>query len=156
MLIKCLWLTAIPHRSDLTPAEYDQMKEETIDQINEFTATLDRMHKGDSTLDSKFTQMRQSIRQAIAAAFNATETRRMFGDQNAVELESQLVALEQALKLKRLTPDEYDGQKMVLLTQLQDGGRRLAAEDRLFVDTRYQRLLEQMEQVEDDGQDGDE
>lgn len=34
------------------------MKEETVDQIKEFTLTLDRLNKGDVTLNSKISSMR--------------------------------------------------------------------------------------------------
>lgn len=46
-------------RNDLTEEEYDSMKEETLEQIKEFTATLDRLNKGDVTLNSKISSMRQ-------------------------------------------------------------------------------------------------
>lgn len=45
-------------RNDLSQEEYDSMKEETLDQIQEFTATLDRLNKGDVTLNSKISSMR--------------------------------------------------------------------------------------------------
>lgn len=35
------------------------MKEETVDQIKEFTETLDRMNKGDVSLNNKFSQMKK-------------------------------------------------------------------------------------------------
>lgn len=35
------------------------MKEETVDQIKEFTETLDRMVKGDVSLNNKFSDMRK-------------------------------------------------------------------------------------------------
>lgn len=48
----------INFRNDLTEEEYGSMKEETLDQIKEFTATLDRLNKGDVTLNSKISSMR--------------------------------------------------------------------------------------------------
>lgn len=46
-------------RCDLDENEYQSMKEETVDQIKEFTEALDRMNKGDTTLTSTFSSMRQ-------------------------------------------------------------------------------------------------
>lgn len=37
------------------------MKKETMEQIKEFTATLDRLNKGDVTLNSKISSMRDVI-----------------------------------------------------------------------------------------------
>lgn len=48
----------IHFRNDLAPDEYESMKEDTIDQIKEFTVTLDRMNKGDITLNNSFSTMR--------------------------------------------------------------------------------------------------
>lgn len=45
-------------RNDLSQDEYDSMKDETVDQIKEFTETLDRMSKSD-ILTNSFTQMRK-------------------------------------------------------------------------------------------------
>lgn len=46
-------------RCDLDEDEYQSMKEETVDQIKEFTGALDRMNKGDTTLTSTFSSLRQ-------------------------------------------------------------------------------------------------
>lgn len=45
-------------RDDLTEEEYASMKDETLEQIKEFTGTLDRLNKGDVTLNSKISSMR--------------------------------------------------------------------------------------------------
>lgn len=127
------------------------MKEETVDQITEFTATLDRMNRGDVSLNSQFSRMRRSIRTAIATAFNASETIKMFGDQSVQELESQLAALDQALRLRRIDAAQYEHDKVIVLGQLQQLGYSLAEPDQFFFDTRHERLYQQMEQIEDEG-----
>lgn len=77
-------------RTDLTPTEYDRMKLDTVDQLREFTGTLNRMQKnGDFTLDSKFTQMRQSIRMAISVAYNTAEIRQIFANNSDVDNSSE-------------------------------------------------------------------
>lgn len=139
----------------MTAAEYAQMKEETVDQIKEFTGTLDRMNKGDVTLHSQFSRMRHSIRTAIATAFNASETIKMFGDQSVQELESQLAALDQALRLRRIDAAQHEHEKVTILRQLQHLGHSLAEPDQFFFDTRHERLYQQMEQIEDEGGDAD-
>lgn len=149
--------------------EYDLMKEETVDQIKEFTETLDRMNKGDVSLNNKFSQMKKvlnfkyfdvstiykyyffkAIRTAIATAFNTTETIKMFGDQNVTELEMQLLALDQEFRLKKITIEQYEFKKVDLLTKLQNIGYCLAEQDKLFFEKRQDRLYQQMEQIVDD------
>lgn len=60
LLVICLQNTFlfVFFRNDLAPDEYESMKEDTVDQIKDFTVTLDRMNKGDITLNNKFSTMR--------------------------------------------------------------------------------------------------
>lgn len=46
-------------RDDLDDDEYQSMKDDTLDQIKEFTSTLDRMNKGDIGLNNAFSVMRK-------------------------------------------------------------------------------------------------
>lgn len=58
-LLVFVFNTCIPFaRDDLTEEEYATMKDETLEQIKEFTGTLDRLNKGDVTLNSKISSMR--------------------------------------------------------------------------------------------------
>lgn len=54
------WIVGVSFvfRNDLSKEEYESMKVETLDQIQEFTVTLDRLNKGDVTLNSKISSMR--------------------------------------------------------------------------------------------------
>lgn len=45
-------------RDDLTVEEFDSMKEETAYQIQEFNATLERLNKGDVTINNKHSVMK--------------------------------------------------------------------------------------------------
>ena len=99
-------------RDDLSPIEYDSMKEETVEQIKEFTETLDRMNKGDVTLTNTFSSMRSAIRKAIASSFNTIEMIKMFGDQNVSKLESELLELDEKFKLKKITLEEFEAKKV--------------------------------------------
>jgi ElaB/YqjD/DUF883 family membrane-anchored ribosome-binding protein len=45
-------------KAELTEEEYTEMKQETLEQISEFTDSLNRLNKGDLTINSKFTNMR--------------------------------------------------------------------------------------------------
>lgn len=127
-------LTHFAYRNDLSKEEYDSMKVETLDQIQEFTATLDRLNKGDVTLNSRISSMRhvcstcfsfvvhliklnlstylQTIRKAIANSFNTVEMIRILGDQSINEQANQLAALEESHKLKRIPPHEYQSKKV--------------------------------------------
>lgn len=45
-------------RNDMPEDEYNLMKEETVDQIKEFSDTLDRMQKGDISLNNKLSMLK--------------------------------------------------------------------------------------------------
>lgn len=127
------------------------MKTDTVDQITEFTATLDRMLTGDVTLHSECSRLRRSIRSAIAIAFNTSETIRLFGEQSAQEWGAQLAHLEEALRLRRIDAAQFERQKVAILLEMRARGHSLVEQDQLFCDKRRnEQLLEQMEQIENE------
>jgi hypothetical protein len=88
------------------------MKEETLDQIKDFSDSLTRMTKGDLSIDTKISQMRKEIRAAIANSFNTVEMIKMFGLQNANELERKLLDVDEEYKLKRITLEQMEAKKV--------------------------------------------
>lgn len=54
----------------------------------------------------------QTIRQAIANSFNTIEMIKMFGEQNATEMEAVLLGLDQEYRLKKIVADEYETKKV--------------------------------------------
>lgn len=54
----------------------------------------------------------QTIRQAIANSFNTIEMIKMFGEQNATEMEAVLLGLDQEYRLKKIQTDEYETKKV--------------------------------------------
>lgn len=100
------------YRNDLSQDELDGIKEDTVEQIKEFKETLDRMQKGNLTLESKVSQMRKKIREAISNAFNTSEMIKMFGEYDVAELLVQLSKLEEDSKLKRISVEEAEKSKV--------------------------------------------
>lgn len=70
------------------------------------------MHKGNTTLETKVSQMRNAIRDAISNAFNTNEMIKMFGEQDTNELLNQLIQLEQDFKLKRISLEDLEPKKV--------------------------------------------
>lgn len=137
-------------KNDLTKEEYDSMKEETLEQIKEFTATLDRLNKGDVTLNSKITLMRDVIRKAIANSFNTIEMIRIAGDQSLSEQANQLASLEESYKLKKISTSEYESKKREMLLQLANLGYCLSPADKLFLENKTDsEIFESMRAIDD-------
>lgn len=74
--------------------------------------TLDRMLKGNLTLESKVSEIRKQIRQAISNSFNTADVLRFFGENDAAQLQIQLIKLEEDMKLGRVTDDEVTKEKV--------------------------------------------
>jgi len=137
-------------RSELPEDEYDLLKNETVEQIREFEATLDRLQKGDVTLNSKFSLMKTAIRKAISSAFNTKDMIQMFGDENVNDLERQLNKLEEDYHLKRIDQLAFEKHKIDLLTRLQTEGGLITQENLIFIKNRQdQQLLQRLEEVKD-------
>ncbi|XP_031620866.1 protein LZIC-like [Contarinia nasturtii] len=138
-------------KNDLTEEEYGSMKEETLEQIKEFTATLDRLNKGDITLNSKISSMREVIRKAIANSFNTLEMIRLAGDQSLNEQANQLGSLEESYQLKKISTTEYELKKREILLQLVDFGYCLSPADKKFLEKKTDtEILETMRCIDDE------
>ena len=53
------------HRDDLDPEEYEETKQETLDQLKEFNASLTKMKGGDMTLVDEVNRMQLVGRNSI-------------------------------------------------------------------------------------------
>lgn len=134
----------------MTQDEFDTIKEDLIEQIKEFQETLDRLQKGDTTLESKVNQMRNQIKNAIRTAFNTTEMIKMFVEQDSHELLNQLLSIEEDYKLKRIKIDVMEEKKTKILKRLQKQGHPLSEVDTKFLKEKSQIYLQS---IDDDGDD---
>ncbi|XP_055379956.1 protein LZIC-like [Condylostylus longicornis] len=135
-------------RSELSEDEYSLLKNETAEQIKEFEATLDRLQKGNVTLNSKFSVMKIAIRKAISSAFNTKDMIQMFGDQSLNDLERQLVQIEEDYHLKKIDQSAFEKHKIDILKQLQTEGAIISEINLKFLkDRQDQQLYQRLEQI---------
>ncbi|XP_055689628.1 protein LZIC-like [Lutzomyia longipalpis] len=137
-------------KDDLDEEEFESIKGDTVEQIKEFNERLGRMNQGDVTLDSKLSQMKQSIRKAIATSFNTLEMIKMFGEQNASELEKQLLAIDEDFRLRKIPQEVMETRKLDILEKLKAQGYPLSAKDGEFIEKMAQRQLQGLEEITDD------
>ncbi|XP_063701436.1 protein LZIC-like [Culicoides brevitarsis] len=135
-------------RDELTPDEFDTIKEDLIEQFKEFQETLDRLQKGDTTLESKVSQMRNEIKNAIRTAFNTTEMIKMFVEQDSHELLNQLLSLEEEYKLKRIKLEDMEEKKTKILKRLQKQGYALSENDTKFLKEKSQIYLQSIDDAD--------
>ncbi|XP_059615277.1 protein LZIC-like [Phlebotomus argentipes] len=137
-------------KEDLDEEEFEAVKEDTVEQIREFNERLGRMNQGDVTLDSKLSTMKQSIRKAIATSFNTLEMIKMFGEQNATELEKQLLTIDEDFRLKKISGEIMEQRKVDILTKLKAQGHPLSAKDCEFIEKMNQKQLQGLEEITED------
>lgn len=126
------------------------IKEDLIDQFKEFQETLDRLQKGDTTLETKVSQLKNEIKNAIRTAFNTTEMIKMFVEQDSNELMNQLAGVEEEFKLKRINVNEMEEKKTKILVRLQKQGHALTDVDAKFLKDKSQIYLQSIEDEGDD------
>lgn len=74
----------------------------------------------------------------------------MFGAQNASNLEQELLDLELEFRLKRISQNDMEKQKHVILSKLVEQGHSISSEDIKFLDRRNQLEFHQMEQIDEE------
>ena len=66
-------------RDEVDIQEYNELKSEFMDQTKAVSEALERMNKGDVTINSKYSVMKQELRRAIATSFNTLDIIQIFG-----------------------------------------------------------------------------
>uniref|UniRef100_A0A336KCU4 CSON012997 protein n=1 Tax=Culicoides sonorensis TaxID=179676 RepID=A0A336KCU4_CULSO len=138
-------------REELSQDEFNSINQDLIEQIKEFKETLDRLQKGDTTLESKVSQMKSEIKHAIRNAFNTTEMIKMFVEQDSNELVTQLASIEEDFKLKRIQINEMEEKKTKILKRLQKQGYALSEVDTKFLSDKSHLYLQSID--DNDGDD---
>ncbi|XP_043285841.1 protein LZIC-like [Venturia canescens] len=116
-------------RDSITQEEYEQMKEETMEQLREFNESLRRMITGDMTLIDELGAMQLATQSAISAAFKTPAVIRMFGKREPDQLRMRLSTIERDFRLGKLTKDSSERQRGEVLSALKHLGEKLEPAD---------------------------
>nr|CAD7428254.1 unnamed protein product [Timema monikensis] len=130
-------------RDDLESNEYEETKQETMDQLREFNESLSRMISGDMTLVDHLGSMQlvsgspvslflficKATQAAISAAFHTPAVIRMFARKEPGQLRERIAQLERDVKFGKLSQDGAIREKVRLehwLFSLSTGFPRVA------------------------------
>ncbi|KAH0562905.1 protein LZIC-like [Cotesia glomerata] len=113
-------------REDLEPSEYEETKNDTIEQLKELNASLRRIISGDITLIDQLGAMQLATQAAISAAFKTPAVIRMFGKKEPKLLRERLSLIERDAKLGKLSKEASDRQRSEVLTALKHLGETLS------------------------------
>mmetsp|Transcript_16314 Transcript_16314/g.25324 ORF Transcript_16314/g.25324 Transcript_16314/m.25324 type:complete len:189 (-) Transcript_16314:755-1321(-) len=137
-------------KGDLDEDEYEATKQETIAQLKEFEASLQKMMAGNITLVNELGSMRLAIQGAVSEAFKTPEVIKMFANKQPAQLRMKLSQLKEDLKLKRITPELHTIQAVEILTALKKLGETLSAEEQGFLQENMSQQVAEFEAASGD------
>merc|ERR1719494_1688983 len=109
-------------REDLDDDEYEETKQETLEQMQEFEETLKKMVAGNMSLVDQLNGMQLAIQAAISEAFKTPEVIRMFAKKQPGQLRQRLAEMDRDLKTGHISQSLYTQQAVEILTALRKLG----------------------------------
>lgn len=142
-------------KEDLDAEEYEETKQETMDQLTEFKESLDNMVGGNLSLVDQLSGMQLAIQAAISKAFKTPEVIRMFAKKQPGQLRQRLAEIRRDEKVGKLSSDVATQQSVEILTALKKLGESLTPEEEAYLQNNSSASLKQFEQVSGDLASGD-
>lgn len=121
-------------KDELDEDEYNETKEDTIEQLKEFHERLDKLVKGDISLVNAIGAFQLATRAAISQAFKTPEVIRLFGRREPKLLREKLNNVELEFKLGKIGAAAADQQKMEILIALRQLGEQLSPSELQFIE----------------------
>jgi len=115
--------------------EYIEQKQETIDQLRDFQAFMEKSLAGDMTLIDEFGAAQLAIQAAVSQAFKTPEVIRMFAQKQPDQLRARLATLQRELKLKHSTNEDFNRQAVEIMSALKQLNVSLTKQEKSFLDT---------------------
>eukprot|EP01115_Flamella_aegyptia_P004238 TRINITY_DN1855_c0_g4_i1.p1 TRINITY_DN1855_c0_g4~~TRINITY_DN1855_c0_g4_i1.p1 ORF type:complete len:192 (+),score=61.04 TRINITY_DN1855_c0_g4_i1:32-607(+) len=121
-------------RDCLDDDEYEETKAETLEQLEEFQVTLDKMIKGDNTLVDKLSSIQLALQATVSQAFKTPEVIKLFAKKEPDQLRQRLDHLKKQVKLGKTTREAMLDQAVEILAALQKLGQELSPEEETFLE----------------------
>eukprot|EP00026_Physarum_polycephalum_P008506 Phypoly_transcript_08594.p2 GENE.Phypoly_transcript_08594~~Phypoly_transcript_08594.p2 ORF type:complete len:219 (+),score=37.91 Phypoly_transcript_08594:782-1438(+) len=137
-------------RDDIDEDEYESTKKETMDQLKEFNASLQKMIGGDMTLVSELGSVQLAIQAAISQAFKTPEVIKLFAKKDQGSLRARLDDLQRNVKLGKITKDTFVTQSVEILNALKKLGESLTPEQENFLAEHNTKSLQDFQQANTD------
>lgn len=145
---KIIFYSSCRHEVDIQ--EYNELKSEFLDQTKAVSEALERMNKGDVSINSKYAIMKQELRSAIATSFNTLDIIKIFGYKLENELEKQLNQLKEDYKFKRISQPEMEAKRLEILNKIKiQNDKLLSKEDLEFLELKSRQELLQFDSIDD-------
>ena len=133
-------------KHDLGEDEYNEVRQETLEQLKEFQISLARMNSGDVSL-------RDTTRAILTEAFKTPDIIKMFAERRSGGLRQKLLEVERDMKIGKLASIEYDNYKVEILGALQKiSPGDLSSEEKAFLSAKANGALKSFMSLGDSGE----
>ncbi|EEB12128.1 conserved hypothetical protein [Pediculus humanus corporis] len=120
-------------KNEMDQSEYNDIKEETLEQLKEFNERLSKMISGNMTLVDQLGLMQLATQAAISEAFSTPEVIRMFSRREPKQLRQRLFEIERDFKLGQISEQQFNKCKKEFLTALKQLNENLNDEEIKFL-----------------------
>ncbi|KAG8224375.1 hypothetical protein J437_LFUL005196 [Ladona fulva] len=120
-------------KDEMTSEEYEESREETIEQLKEFNESLSKIISGDMTLVDHLSAMQLATQAAISAAFKTPSVIKMFAAGQPSQLRQRLAEVERDMKLGKQAPTDLNTEKAEILNALRQLGETLKPAELQFL-----------------------
>ncbi|KAK7476542.1 hypothetical protein BaRGS_00032222 [Batillaria attramentaria] len=142
-------------KDDMEPDEYEETKNETLEQLKEFKTSLDKMLEGNLSLVDQLGGMQLAIQAAISSAFKTPEVIRLFAKKQPGQLRQRLADINRDAKIGKMPKEQATQQTVEILTALKKLGEKLTPEEESFMQANSSSSLKEFEKVSGDLASGD-
>lgn len=126
-------------KADLEEDEYQQLRGETLDQLKDFEASLERTvgasggADGPNPLMDDVEKARRAVQETIRSAVASSGAKESFAKKESVALRGRLASLQESLRLGSLSPEVFEIERRSILTALQAMGEQLTDLERGYL-----------------------
>ncbi|PVD35402.1 hypothetical protein C0Q70_02364 [Pomacea canaliculata] len=152
-------------KDEMDKEEYEETRDETLEQLKEFKGSLDKMLEGNMSLVDQLGGIQLAIQAAISKAFQTPEVIRLFAKKQPGQLRQRLAdvshALYQTSNHQKNIMNWKNGKRRCytadggILTALKKLGDKLTMEEEAFMAANSSSSLKQFEQVSGELASGD-
>ncbi|KNC50103.1 LZIC protein [Thecamonas trahens ATCC 50062] len=130
---------------ELDEEEYDEMREETLEQLAEFQETLSSLMEGDMSLVDDLSAMKLAIQAAVSQAFQTPEVIELFAKKQPDALRAKYEELETQLQLGKLTEASFNAKKLEMLAAILNLGGALTDGEKAYLQKNMNETLAQFQ-----------
>lgn len=136
-----------PTTQELDADEIEDIRADTLEQMEEFEASLSRLMSGDVTLVDALGSVQIAIQAAISKAFKTPEVIQMFAKKDRGKLRGRLGAIQMNLKLGKVTREQATQQMAEVLVALKKLGEPLSADEQSFLEQNASAVMAEFDNV---------